>query len=304
MSPRLSRSLSFAITLVVLLLVSGHVLRTRPSATGNRVTILYDAFGNSPNMTRDWGYSALMEYGGKRILFDTGNNPEIFAKNVKAAGVDLRRLDFVVISHRHLDHTGGLNHLLAVNPRVKIYAPKEAFGVFGSSLPSTFYRQQDSLPREMKYFDGHPGETITSGSPWPSGTFQTVDSTMEIAPGVHLIALVSETPGTRELRELSMAIEMPKGMVVVVGCSHPGIEKIVAAATHIRPEIQMVFGGFHLPAASDQEIERIASALHETYKVKHIAPGHCTGEPAFYRFNRIWGDHYTYAGVGTVVELP
>jgi glyoxylase-like metal-dependent hydrolase (beta-lactamase superfamily II) len=70
----------------------------------NRVTILYDAFGKSAAMTKAWGFSALVEFGGKRILFDTGGNAEILEHNVKALGVDLSKLDFVVISHRHGDH--------------------------------------------------------------------------------------------------------------------------------------------------------------------------------------------------------
>ncbi len=102
--------------LALVLLLSGYASHDGPVDPVNRVTILYDAFGKSPRMKKDWGYSALIEHGGKRILFDTGNNPEIFAQNVKAAGVDLQQLDFVVISHRHLDHTAGLNHLLSVNP--------------------------------------------------------------------------------------------------------------------------------------------------------------------------------------------
>jgi metallo-beta-lactamase superfamily protein len=69
-----------------------------------RVTILYDAFGKSSRMEKDWGYSAFVEYGGKRILFDTGNNPEILEKNARSKGVDLKHLDFVVLSHRHGDH--------------------------------------------------------------------------------------------------------------------------------------------------------------------------------------------------------
>jgi 7,8-dihydropterin-6-yl-methyl-4-(beta-D-ribofuranosyl)aminobenzene 5'-phosphate synthase len=69
--------------------------------TPTHVTILYDSFGKTPALTMDWGFAALIEYGGKRILFDTGNNAQIFEHNVKAAGVDLQNLDFVVMSHRH-----------------------------------------------------------------------------------------------------------------------------------------------------------------------------------------------------------
>lgn len=84
------------------------------SARSNgRLTILYDAFGNSENLKKDWGFSVLIEYSGQKILFDAGNNAEIFAANVKAIGIDLKNLDFVVISHRHGDHTGGLNRTIS-----------------------------------------------------------------------------------------------------------------------------------------------------------------------------------------------
>ncbi len=119
-----------------------------------QITVLYDAFGKTSTMKKDWGFSALIEYLGKRILFDTGNNADIFAYNVEAKGIDLKQLDFAVVSHRHGDHTSGLNHLLKVNPGVKIYAPQENFGVFGAALPGSFYRRSDSLPSDMRYFDG------------------------------------------------------------------------------------------------------------------------------------------------------
>ncbi len=87
-----------------------------------QITVLYDAFGQASAMQKDWGYAAFIEYGGKRILFDTGNNPDILAQNAKAKDVDLSKLDFVVMSHRHGDHMGGLAYLLKVNPKVTIYA--------------------------------------------------------------------------------------------------------------------------------------------------------------------------------------
>jgi len=108
------------------------------TASTEQVTILYDAFGKVTAMKKDWGFAALVEIGGRRILFDTGNDPDVFAQNVKAARVDLGKLDFVVMSHRHGDHMGGLTYLLGKNPKVKIYAPQESFGVYGSSLPRSF----------------------------------------------------------------------------------------------------------------------------------------------------------------------
>jgi glyoxylase-like metal-dependent hydrolase (beta-lactamase superfamily II) len=88
-----------------------------PCWAQDKVTILYDAFGESKELTKDWGYSALVEHNGKRILFDTGNDATIFEHNVKALGVDLTKLDFVVISHRHADHTTGLRYVLRVSAR-------------------------------------------------------------------------------------------------------------------------------------------------------------------------------------------
>jgi 7,8-dihydropterin-6-yl-methyl-4-(beta-D-ribofuranosyl)aminobenzene 5'-phosphate synthase len=293
-----------AVVVLVALPLAAYRLHEIPAAPSNRITILYDAFGKATRMTKDWGYSALVEHGGKRILFDTGNNPDIFARNVEAAGARLDNLDFVVVSHRHLDHAAGLAYLLRVNPGVRIYVPREAFGAFGSSLPSSFYRKQDSLPREMRYYDGEPEDTLSFGTAWPQGRFVPVDSMLEVAPGIHLIALVSDVPGTRELRELSLAIETAEGVVVVAGCSHPGIERIVEAASGIDRRVSAVFGGFHLPVAPDSQIQRIAAALHDRYRVERVAPGHCTGEPAFYRFRKRWGERYVYAGLGSVIALP
>jgi len=268
-----------------------------------QITILYDAFGRASDMEKDWGFAALIEYGGKRILFDTGDNPDILARNIKAKAVDLSSLDFVVMSHRHGDHMGGMNHLLSVNPGVRIYAPKENFGVYGFSLPSSFYRRDESLPPEQRYYDGTPPQLMKFGSAWPSANFELIEKTTEIAPGIHLIALVSDKPTTLELRELSLAIDTPDGIVLVVGCSHPGIDKIVEAATTINPRIHFIAGGFHLVVAKDPDIQNIVMTLRDKFKVAYVAPGHCTGEPTFTALKKAFGDHYLYAGLGTALAF-
>jgi len=276
---------------------------TASAAEAARITVLYDAFGKDATLTKDWGYAVLVEINGKRILFDTGDDSAILARNVKAKAVDLTKLDFVVLSHRHSDHVGGLPYLLSANPKVKIYAPKEGFGIFGSDLPSKFYRKDESLPAEMRYYNGAPPETMKFGTTFPGANIQLIDKTTEVAPGITLIALVSDAPGTKELKELSLAINTPDGIVLVVACSHPGIETIVAEAAKINPHIHFVAGGFHLVVAQDPAIEKAATTLHDTYKVDYIAPGHCTGEPTFAALKRVFGDGYLYAGLGTTLGV-
>jgi len=157
-----------------------------PTASENagpaRITVMYDAFGKSAGMQRDWGYAALVEYGGKRILFDTGNNPDILAQNTKAKNIDLSTVDFVVMSHRHGDHMGGLTYVLKVNPHVKIYAPKEGFGVYGADLPSTFYRKDGSLPVEQRYYDGTPPEIMRLDQPGPPLTSSSSTGILRLLP--------------------------------------------------------------------------------------------------------------------------
>jgi 7,8-dihydropterin-6-yl-methyl-4-(beta-D-ribofuranosyl)aminobenzene 5'-phosphate synthase len=285
---------------ITFLLVGGAAAAETP----NRVTILYDSFGKSPSLNMDWGFAALVEHGGKRILFDTGNNASIFEHNVKAAGVDLRNIDFVVISHRHADHTSGISYLLTVNPKVKIYVPDELWGLFARGPKNDFYRKDPSLPTEIRYYGGHPPEILEAGTPWPGANFIPVGQKTEVVPRIFILPGVLTTPGTLELRELSLAIKSPQGVILIVGCAHPGVEHILHEAASIDPHINILCGGLHQIQASDAEVERIAAVLHDQYKLERVAPGHCTGEPEFAALKRVFGDHYVYAGVGSVVDLP
>jgi len=303
MALTLARHLLLGSSICLLGLTSSYGAQSESTAQQPRITVLYDAFGKVPGLQKDWGYSALVEAAGKRILFDSGNNPDILAANAKSLHVDLSRLDFVVMSHRHGDHMGGMEYLLKVNPQIKIYAPKENFGVYGFSLPSKFYRKNDKLEPQMRYYDGKPPETMVFGSAWPRANIELIDQTTEIVPGIHLIALVSDKPTTQELKELTLAIRTPDGLVLVVGCSHPGLDRIVAAAQAIDAHIHVIAGGFHLVVAPDEAINQVVTLLHDTAKIDYVAPGHCTGEPAFTALMQSFGDHYLYAGLGTVIAL-
>ena len=268
-----------------------------------RVTILYDAFGPASALQKDWGFAALIEYGGRRILFDAGNDAGIFARNVERLGVDLTRLDAAVISHRHGDHTTGLEVLIAANPTVPIYTPQEG-AFFTGGAPSDFFERDASVPATMRYFDGKDPGAVRSGTPWPRGHFQIVTTSIEIFPGFFVLTTRSEKPGTREMNELSLVVRTPQGLAVVVGCSHPGVENILEAATQIDKQLYTTIGGFHLVRTPREEIERVAGVLHDTLKLQRVAPGHCTSEPGFAAFIRKFGERFDQAGLGVTLQLP
>ena len=268
-----------------------------------RITVLYDAFGAPSDLERDWGFAALVEYGGKRILFDTGNDASIFERNVKRLGVDLTKLDAVFISHRHGDHTTGLNYLLEVNAGVRIFAPQEG-AFFKSRAPKEFLAPYPDLPPHLRYYGGRAPEKWGSGTPWEKGRFEIVTGTTEVFPGFSAITTKSQKPGTMEMNEVSLAIRTPEGLAVVVGCSHPGVEKILEEAAKIDSDLYTVTGGFHLVLTPRKEVERIAGLLHDALRIERVAPGHCTSELGFAVFQESFRERFDPAGVGTVIPLP
>jgi len=290
--------------------VLGLVLATLSPAWAQspaRVTILYDAIGRAPHLKHGWGYSALVEYRGRKILFDTGGRVEQFASNVKALGVDLRDVDFVVLSHRHGDHTSGLNHVLSVNPKVKIYTPAEQQEFHTPSAPALvglIRRHVETAPDDMHYFDRDVPDRIGSDSPWPDADFEQIRKPTEVLPGFWLFSTVSDVKGTKEMNEVSMAVQTPQGLVVIVGCSHPGVERILEDAVKIHPRVYSIFGGFHLVDTPDEQVTSLVTRFRDQWKFERVAAGHCSGEFAFSEFNRLFAAKYDRAVVGAVIELP
>jgi 7,8-dihydropterin-6-yl-methyl-4-(beta-D-ribofuranosyl)aminobenzene 5'-phosphate synthase len=275
-----------------------------PALAQNRVTILNDAFGDRANLVQDWGYAALIEFEGKRILFDTGDNIEVFRKNVEALHVDLTKLDMVIITHAHGDHTSGLRYVLSKSPNVKLYVPDDPYFT-GSVLPATFLSAdaRPELPAKMRYFRGGTRPEPRGWVAWTDTNMTAVSASMTITPHVHLVSLVSDKPAFKGLREISLVLDTAKGPVVFVGCSHPGIERILASATVADPNqpVSMLVGGLHLLQDSPEQIETTLDVLAHTYHVQTMTIGHCSGELAFLRVHQRWGERSVYAGLGETI---
>jgi len=293
--------------LLALLIGCASPIAAQSAATGNQITVLYDAFSDKPGLALDWGYAALVEFEGKRILFDTGNDAAMFETNIKRLRVDLSKIDLVVLSHRHGDHTSGLRYVLSVNPKVPVYVPSDE--TFMQSTPTGFFApavEDPSLPAKMRYFGGTPPTPSPAhGTAWPAARFRVVTKLTDITPHIHLISTLSGTPGFRDMSEVSLILDTPKGPVVIVGCSHPGVENIlanVAAQTHTSSIFELV-GGLHLVVSTPSQIDHTVSALLDTYHVHRTALGHCTGEKTFAILQKRLGENYRYAGVGEVLGL-
>ena len=301
----------------LLSLLSLALLAQNPAGSSaseqNSILNLYDAFGYQRHGTvLDWGFSALIHYNGKTILFDTGNNADKFEHNVKALGVDLTQV-------RHVDHISGFDYMLQVKPTVKAYLPADP----ELGAPTHFTISHDSkeslagVPPEQLYFGGqsnsmdyHPGVRFHA----PNAEF--VSASREIAPGMYLIVTRSvmmgdfnayppNEPGHPDLAgfpELSLAMKTEKGIVLITGCSHSKVEEIVRATkVYLGANIELVEGGFHLLPYDAAYITNIAHLLKDDLGVHRVAPAHCTGNLAFKIFRELYGENYSYAGVESEV---
>jgi len=92
-------------------------------------------------------------------------------------------------------------------------------------------------------------------------------------PGFWLFSTVSDVTGTKEMNEVSMAVKTPRGLVVIVGCSHPGVERILEAAVKIEPRLYSVFGGFHLAGTADADVSSLVARFRDKWKFERSRPG-------------------------------
>ena len=298
--------------------------QARSTKLGVTLTNAYDAFGKETRgLTHDFGFSTVIEYRGKTILFDSGTDARVFEKNIKALRLDLRQIDIAIVSHGHYDHIGGFDYLLSVNPNVIIYSPNDFFSL---GAPITFpFRETEpeaaaTLPREMRYFGGEKiiegMRTVPTGRFWKSKV-EFLSEAREVSPGVTIVPTTSTLMGTFikyppfeehpqfiGLPELSLSLATDKGDIVISGCSHSTIEAIVRETKRVRKEkVYMVVGGFHLIPYKREYIEDLALRMKNEYGVDSVAPAHCTGQLGFSIFRKVFGDRYRFFGLGETIEL-
>lgn len=242
--------------------------KTVPSEQPLRFTILYDNYLHKEGTKADWGFSCLIEGTEKTILFDTGTQPQVLMHNIGVLGVDLSKVDQIVISHGHDDHTGGLVTVLEKTSGAAVFFP--------ASFPPEFAGRVRNLKAEAR----------------------AVDKPVEICRDVYLTGEMGD-----EIKEQSLIIDTPGGLVVVTGCSHQGIVNILERAVEIRRKpIHLVFGGFHLGSKSEAEMKEII-ARFKSLKVEKCGATHCTGDDQIAMFKKAFGENFVPMGTGRVIDL-
>ncbi len=233
-----------------------------------KFTIVYDNRSLYPHLVPKWGFSCLV---GDDLLFDTGGDGRTLLSNMARMGIDLAAIETVVLSHAHGDHTGGLAGLLGTGVRPTVYVPR--------SFPARFKAGVRALT-----------------------TLVEVREPVEIRPGIHTTGEVG-----RGIVEQALAVETGEGLIVVTGCAHPGVVKMVRRAVGarlprpLRP--YLVLGGFHLGGASKRQVERIIADFRDL-SVQKAAPCHCTGDRAIGIFAEKYGEDFVRVGVGCVITIP
>lgn len=232
------------------------------------LTVVYDNYSFDSRLKAAWGFSCLIEGKDATILFDTGGDGDILLSNMQKLGIDSDRINLVVLSHVHGDHTGGLLSFLAANPKVKVYLPQ--------SFPESFKRNTKKL-----------GAEVTE-----------VKDSLKICKDVYSTGQMG-----RGIKEESLVVKTTKGLVVVTGCAHPGIVSIVQKAKEmIEDEVYLVVGGFHLSGAGEGKLNKIIQQFKEE-GVKKVAPCHCSGDLTRKLFKKAYGEDFIAAGVGRKIVV-
>jgi len=231
------------------------------------LTIVFDNYSQSPALETEWGYACLVETDQTTVLFDTGSVGAMLLQNMAALGKDLSDIQSLVISHDHADHTGGAAALLQVGAKPKTYL----LPVFSADTKAIFASRVD---------------VVESTKP------------MEVAPGIYTTGSVSGP-----VIEQALIVRTGEGWVVVTGCAHPGVVKIVERARQVvGGDVMLVMGGFHLTGATQNRIQADIRGL-QTLGVQKVVPSHCTGDDAIAAFAAAFGENHISGGIGRVIEM-
>lgn len=258
--------------------------------------------------TGEWGFSALVEHSGRRLLLDAGARPETVLRNAEELGEDLSSVDDIVLSHGHWDHTGGL---VALRRALRTRNPA---AVGRAHVGPGFFLQRTRGGKAFSLTSAARLEYEALG-----GVFLEHEGPAEIFPGAWVTGpiprrhpelslprdIVVETPaGSRpdEVPEdLALVLDEGEGLVVVTGCGHAGVVNTISAARDAAggKPVTAVLGGLHLFEADDAKLDWTGAQLRSA-GVRQVLGAHCTGIEAVFRLRASAGLDRRSCVIGSV----
>ncbi|MBW1696178.1 MAG: MBL fold metallo-hydrolase [Deltaproteobacteria bacterium] len=270
-----------------------------------KLTTLCENTAAAPGIVAEWGWSIFIQANGMNILFDTGGGFAA-AANADLLGVDLRKIDKIVLSHAHGDHTGGLRNILKRTESKEVIAHPAVW--------ISKYRKEDKdktptyrgIPFAREELERYAtftlsrkpvqiSENIMTTGEIPRRTdFEAIESTFLVKDGNSFKQ--DDFPD-----DLALVLNTKKGLVVILGCAHRGIINTILHAQEITEEkkVQAVIGGTHLFPKKPQQVEQTIQALKEI-GVQNIGVSHCTGFDAAVKLKTAFGDRFFLNNAGSL----
>lgn len=299
-----------AIVLTVLLVYPQTASTQAATARAVKFTVISTMLSGMPGAgIGEWGFAGLLEVDGQRLLIDTGARADAVLRNAEELRIDLSTVTDLVLTHNHADHTGGLltlrRELSKKNPKAlsRVHVPA---GIFLSRLAAEGREMNGLLPLRAE-FEGTGGVFIEHKGPF------------EVSPGVRLLGPVPRVhpernfPASGRLQtpagpvednvpeDTAVVVNTASGLIVISGCGHAGIANTLEYARKVVREapIEAAIGGFHLFAATDEQLTWTAGRL-KAVGVRHLLGAHCTGIEAVFRLRQLTGLARRNAVVGAV----
>jgi 7,8-dihydropterin-6-yl-methyl-4-(beta-D-ribofuranosyl)aminobenzene 5'-phosphate synthase len=267
---------------------------------------------NTPDtafLQAEHGVAFVIETPTAQILFDTGQSGDVLVHNAAQLGLDLHRIDALVLSHAHYDHTGGLEALLQNSrPALPLYAHpdlfRERFSIKDGQPRSIGLRiaQTDLAQRAVLRLSTDPVEVVPRI--WTTGEI-TARTEFEGRSPHHFIRVNKGWIPDPYRDDMALVLEAQSGLVVICGCCHAGLLNTLA---HIRrmfdnKQIMAIVGGTHLANVDSAALERTSTVLRVTGAghSPDLYLNHCTGKRALAELNRTLGASVHPCPAGTVV---
>ncbi len=271
------------------------------------LTVLVDNKADGARLAAEHGFSLLLGLAGKQILFDTGQGPAL-RHNTSALEISFHALDALALSHGHYDHTGGTPEVLRQNPNVRIFAHPDLF--------TPRYSQRNAPPQpigipqaanealggQLSNITWTPAPTRITDGVWVTGAIPRIND-FEDTGGPFFLDPECRRPDPIE-GDQALWIHTPKGIVVILGCAHAGVVNTLDHIARLTGSNQFhaVIGGMHLVNADQNRLLRTLEAL-KRYRIKILAPCHCTGQQAQDFLKETFKDQYVDIQAGTRIAI-